>query len=51
MKLKELKNWLKDCNYPNSVINQSYYNTKLKGSTLLQIIRKTFLSYQIFMKI
>ena len=22
MRLKKLKNWLKDCNYPDSVINQ-----------------------------
>ena len=31
MRLKEFKNWLKDCNYPDSVINQSFYNTKLQG--------------------
>ena len=31
MRLKELKNWLKDCNYPDSVINQSFYNAKLQG--------------------
>ena len=30
MRLKELKNWLKDCNYPK-VINQSLYNAKLQG--------------------
>ena len=29
MRLKELKNWLKDCNYPDSVINQSFYNPTL----------------------
>lgn len=28
MKLKELKNLLKDCNYPDNVINQSFDNTK-----------------------
>ena len=31
MRIKELKNWLKDCNYPDSVINQSFYNAKLQG--------------------
>ena len=31
MILKELKNWLKDYNYPDSVINQSFYNAKLQG--------------------
>ena len=31
MKLKELKGWLKDFNYPDSVINQSLYNAKLQG--------------------
>ena len=31
MRLKNLKNWLKDCNYPDSAINQSFYNTKLQG--------------------
>ena len=31
MRLKELKNWLKDCHYPDSVINQSFYNAKLQG--------------------
>ena len=31
IRLKELKNWLKDCNYPDSVINQSFYNAKLQG--------------------
>ena len=29
MRLKELKNWLKDCNYPDSVITQSFYNPTL----------------------
>ena len=27
-----MKNWLKDCNYPDSVINQSFYNAKSQGS-------------------
>ena len=31
MRFKELKNWLKDCNYPDSVINQSFCNAKLQG--------------------
>ena len=31
MRLKEWKNWLKGCNYPDSVINQSFYNVKLSG--------------------
>ena len=31
MRLKELKNWLKECYYTDSVINQSFYNVKLKG--------------------
>ena len=31
MGLKEWKNWLKDCNYPDSVINQSFCNAKLQG--------------------
>ena len=31
MRLKELKNWLNDCNYPDNVINQSLYNAKLQG--------------------
>ena len=31
MRLKELKNWLKNCNYPDSVINQSFHNAKLQG--------------------
>ena len=31
MKLKELKSWLKDCNYPDNVINQSLFNAKLQG--------------------
>ena len=31
MTLKELKNWLKDCNYIDSVINQSFYYIKLQG--------------------
>ena len=31
MRLKELKNWLKDCNYTDSVINQSFYNAKVQG--------------------
>ena len=30
-RLKELKNWLKDCNYPDSVINKSFYNAKVEG--------------------
>ena len=30
MTLKEVKNWLKDCNYPDSVINQSFYDAKLQ---------------------
>ena len=25
MRLKEFRNWLKDCNYPDSAINQSFY--------------------------
>ena len=29
MRLKELKSWLKDYNYPD--INQSFYNTKLQA--------------------
>ena len=29
MRLKELKNWLKDSNYADTVINQSFYNAKL----------------------
>ena len=31
MRLKELKNWLKDCNYPDSIINQSFYHAILQG--------------------
>ena len=31
MWLKEWKNWLKDCNYPDSVLNQSFYNAELQG--------------------
>ena len=31
MRLKELRNWLKDCNYPDSVIDQSFCNAKLPG--------------------
>ena len=31
MRLKELKNWLKNCNYPDSVINQLFHNAKLQG--------------------
>ena len=31
MRLKELKNWLKDCNYLDSVINQSFDIAKLPG--------------------
>ena len=31
MRLKELKNWLKDCNDPDSIINQSFYHAKLQG--------------------
>ena len=31
MRLKELKNWLKDCNYLDSVINQSFDIAKLQG--------------------
>ena len=31
MRLKELENWFKDCNYPDSAINQSFYNAKLQG--------------------
>ena len=31
MRFKELKNWLKDCNYPDSVINQWFCNAKLQG--------------------
>ena len=34
MRLKELKNWLKNCHYPDSVINQSFYNAKLQGPAL-----------------
>ena len=30
MRLKDLKNWLKDFNYPDSVVNQSFYNAKLQ---------------------
>ena len=30
MRLKELKNWSKDCNYADSVIDQSFYNAKLQ---------------------
>ena len=35
MRLKELKNWLKNCHYPDSVINQSFYNAKLQGPALV----------------
>ena len=28
MRSKELKNWLKDCNYPDNVIDQSFYHAK-----------------------
>ena len=31
MRLKGLKNWLKNYNYPESYINQSFYNAKLQG--------------------
>ena len=31
MRLKELRNWLKDCNYPDSVTDQSFCNAKLSG--------------------
>ena len=31
LRSKELKNWLKDCNNPESVINQLFYNAKLQG--------------------
>ena len=31
MRSKELKNWLKDRNYTDSVINQSFYNAKVQG--------------------
>ena len=27
----KLKNWLKDCNNPETVINQLFYNAKLQG--------------------
>ena len=30
-KIKELKNLLKNCNYPDSPINQFFYNAKLQG--------------------
>ena len=30
MTLKKVKNWLKDCNYSDSVINQSFYDAKLQ---------------------
>ena len=30
MRLKELKKWLKDCNYADSVTNQSFCNAKLQ---------------------
>ena len=30
MRLKELKNWLKDCKYPDSIISQSFYNAKIQ---------------------
>ena len=31
MRSKELRNWLNDCNYPDSVINQLFHNAKLQG--------------------
>ena len=31
MRLKEFKNWLKNCHYPDNGINQSFYNAKLQG--------------------
>ena len=30
MRLKNLKSWLKDCNHPDKVIIQSFYNAKLR---------------------
>ena len=33
MRLRELKNWLKGCNYTDSVINQSFYNAKFQCSS------------------
>ena len=40
MRLKQLKNWLKDFNYPDSIINQSFYNAKLQGPALFTDISK-----------
>ena len=46
-RLKELKNWLKGCNYPESrFIMQNY-----KVQSSLQIIRKIILLFQLIMKI
>ena len=51
MRLKELKNWLMDCNYPVvSLINPSMMHN-YKGQNPLQIIRKTLILLQLIMKI
>ena len=31
MRLKEFKNWLKNCHYPDNGINQSFYNAELQA--------------------
>ena len=43
MRLKELRNWLKDCNYPDSVIDQSFCNAKLPGPATFTVNSKNIL--------
>ena len=51
MRLKELKNWLKDCNYIDSVINQSVYNIKLQGPAPFRDNLKNIPFLQLIIKI
>ena len=30
MRLKELKDWLENCNYPDNIVGESFYNAKLQ---------------------
>ena len=51
MRLKELKNWLKDCNYLDSVINQSFDIENLQGPAPFTDNSKSILFVTTFYKI
>ena len=50
MRSKELKNWLKDCNYQTMSLINHFIMQNVKVQPLLQIIRKIFILLQLIMK-